>query len=48
MMVMCYASAIIEHDGRRPQLPSAPAVMKHENNRTEQPTSIALNTQHNP
>ena len=30
----CYI-AITEHDERRPGLPSAPDVMKHDNNRTE-------------
>ena len=35
MVVMCNDIVIIEHDGRRPGLPSASVVMKHVNNRTE-------------
>ena len=35
MIVLCNGIVIIEHDGRRLELPNAPVVMEHDNNRTE-------------
>ena len=48
MMVMCNDIVVIEHDKRRLELPSAPVVMEHDINRTEESTAIAQNIQHNP
>ena len=53
-MVLCDDIVIVivivikEHDGRRPGIPSAPVVMKHDNTRDHRDIAIALNIQHNP
>jgi hypothetical protein len=36
MVVMCNATVITEHDGRRPGLSDAPAVMDYDHNITEE------------
>ena len=48
MMIICNDIVIIEHDGRRSGLPSAPVVIEHDNNSTDESTAIALNIQYNP
>ena len=35
MMVICYASDVIEYDYRIPELSNAPVYMKQDNNSTE-------------
>ena len=47
MVIMCNDIVTIELDERILGLPNAPAVMEHDNNRTEESTAIALNITHN-
>ena len=42
MMVLCNAIVIVEYGRRRPELPSAPVVMEHDNNRDHRDIAIAL------
>ena len=36
MMMLCNANATVEHDRRRPGLPSAPLDMQYDNSRIEE------------